>query len=55
MNEFRIELYIDRGEEQNTKLSNLDKKNMNQWKRDLEARALSEYYNKKIKISDIKN
>ncbi len=50
MNEFRVELYIDNGEGENTKLSNLDEKDINQWKMELEERALGEYYNKKIKI-----
>ena len=50
MNEFRVELYIDNGEGENTKLSNLDEKDINQWKMELEERALDEYYNKKIKI-----
>ena len=54
MNEFRVELYIDSGELQNTELSNLGEKNINQWKIELEERALGEYYNKKIKISNNK-
>ena len=47
MNEFRVECYIG-----NTKLSNLDKKDLRQWKLDIEVQALSEYYKKKVKISD---
>jgi len=54
MNEFRVELYIDSRELQNTELSNLDEKDINQWKTELEERALGEYYNKKIKISNNK-
>ena len=54
MNEFRVELYIDSGELQNTELSKLDEKDINQWKTELEERALGEYYNKKIKISNKK-
>ena len=54
MNEFRVELYIDSGELQKTELSNLDEKDINQWKTELEERALGEYYNKKIKISNNK-
>ena len=38
MNEFRIELYIDSGEIRNTKLSNLDEKDINQWKTELEEK-----------------
>ena len=54
MNEFRVELYIDSGESQNTQLSCLEEKDINQWKIELEERALGEYYNKKIKISNNK-
>ena len=54
MNEFRVELYIDSGETKNTEISDLDEKNINQWKIELEERALGEYYNKKIKISNKK-
>ncbi len=54
MNEFCVELYIDNGEKQNIELSNLDEKDINQWKTELEERALGEYYNKKIKISNNK-
>ena len=50
MNEFNIEYYIDSGDDQNIKLSGLNEKDVEQWKKDMEARALSEYYNKKIKI-----
>ena len=50
MDEFRIEFYMDSGDNQNIKLSGLNEKDMEQWKKDMEARALSEYYNKKIKI-----
>ena len=54
MDEFCIEFYIDGIEEKNTKLSNLNEKDIEQWKKDLEARALGEYYKKKIKISSNK-
>ncbi len=50
MDEFRIEFYIDSGDNQNIKLSGLNEKDMEQWKKDMEARALNEYYNKKVKI-----
>ena len=50
MDDFRIEYYIDIGDGQNIKLSSLNEKDMEEWKKDMEARALSEYYNKKIKI-----
>jgi hypothetical protein len=54
MNEFIIEYYIDSGDNQIIKLSSLNEKNMEQWKKDMEVRALSEYYNQKVKISSKK-
>lgn len=54
MYEFRIEYYIDNGDKKDIKLSDLDEKDTKQWKRDMEARALSEYYQEKIKVSNIK-
>jgi len=53
MNEFRVELFIDSGEE-DIKLSSMNEKEMEQWKKNMELRALSEYYKRKIKISDPK-
>ena len=54
MNGYRVELFIDSGNEENIKLSSLAEKDKKQWKKDTEARALSIYYNKKIKIIDPK-
>ena len=54
MNEFRVELYIDGENEENIQITSLDEKEMEQWKIELETRALSEYYNRKIKISSKK-
>lgn len=51
MNEFVVELFIDNGGNEIIDCSKLNKNDMEQWKRDLEERALSEYYNQKIKIS----
>lgn len=51
VNEFRVECYVSSDDMQKTKLSNLDKKDIDQWKRDIEARGLSEYYHKKVKVS----
>ena len=50
MNAFRVERYIDNGNKENTNFLNLNEKEVNQWKKDIEARALSEFYNTKIKI-----
>lgn len=54
MDEYKIELFIDSGEEENIELSNLSGNDMEQWKKDTEERALSEYYKRKIKITDQK-
>lgn len=52
MDEFRVEYYIDTGDEKKIKFSELSKKDKERWKKDMESRAISEYYNKKIKISE---
>ncbi len=49
MEDFRVEYYIDNGG-QITDFSSMNEKETEQWKKDMEERALSEYYNKKIKI-----
>lgn len=54
VNGFRVELFIDSGEKENIEFSRFNKKDMEQWKKNVEARALSEYYKKKIKIVDQK-
>ena len=54
MDEYKVELFIDSGEEKNIEFSSLSENDMEQWKKDTEARALSAYYNKKIKIADQK-
>ena len=54
MDEYIVELFIDSGEKENIELSALSENDMEQWKKDMEARALSAYYNKKIKIADQK-
>lgn len=54
MDDFRIEYYIDSKDNQNIKLSDLNEKDMEEWKKDMETRALSEYYKQKIKITDKK-
>ena len=54
MNEFVVELFIDSEDGEKIEFSSLSEKDMEQWKKDMEARALGEYYNKKIKISNNK-
>ena len=53
MNEFVVEIFIDSEEGENIEFSSLSEKDKEEWKKDMEARALSEYYNKKIKIEQI--
>ena len=48
--EFSVEYYTADNDEENTKLSALYKKDIEKWKIDMETRALTEYYNRKIKI-----
>ena len=50
MDEYKVEFFIASDDEQEVKLTSLNEKDMEEWKKDMEARALSEYYNKKIKI-----
>ena len=50
MNEFRTELFIDGGVGENIEFLSLSEKDMEQWKKDMELHALSEYYKRKIKI-----
>ena len=42
--------WIEKEDGQNIKLSDLNEKDIEQWKKDMEVRALSEYYKKRIKI-----
>lgn len=51
MDEYKIELFIANDEE-DIKLSDFNQKDNEQWRKDLEVQALSEYYNRKIKIID---
>ncbi len=54
MNEFRVELFIDSGENKKKEFSSMKEKEMEKWKKDMETRALSEYHNRKIKIQNKK-
>ena len=51
MNEFKVELFVANDDEQDVMLSSLTEDEIEQWKKDMEERALSEYHNRKIKIS----
>ena len=50
MDEYKIEFFIASDDEQDVKLSSLNGKDMEHWRREVEERALFEYYNRKIKI-----
>ena len=54
MNEYCIEVFIESDEDENVKSLNLNEENKKEWKEEMEARALSEYYKRKIIISEQK-
>ena len=54
MDEYKVEFFIASDDEKEVKLSSLDEKEMELWKRVLEEQALFEYYNRKIKIQSKK-
>lgn len=54
MNEFVVELVLASDDEQDVVLSSLNEKEMEQWKKDMEERALGEYYDQKVNIK-VKN
>ena len=54
MDEYKVEFFIANDDEQDVMLSSLNEDEVEQWKKDMEARALSEYHNQKIKIKSKK-
>ncbi len=54
MDEYKVEFFIASDDEKEVKLTSLNKKDMELWKRELEEQALFEYYNRKIKIQSKK-
>jgi len=54
MDEYKVEFFIANDDEQDVMLSSLNEEEVEQWKKDMEARALSEYHNQKIKIKSKK-
>jgi len=54
LNEYCIEVFIESDEDENVKSLNLNEENKQEWKEEMEARALSEYYKRKIMISEQK-
>ena len=54
MDEYKVEFFIASDDEQEVKLSSLNEKEFELWKRELEEQALFEYYNRKIKIKSKK-
>lgn len=55
MDEYKVEFFIASDDKQDVKLTSLNEKDMEDWKRELEEQALFEYYNRKIKIQSKKN
>ena len=54
MNEYYIEVFIESDEDENVKSLNLNEENKKEWKEKMEARALNEYYKRKIIFSEQK-
>ena len=54
MDEYKVEFFVASDDGQDVMLSNLNEDEMEQWKKDVEERALSEYHNQKIKIKSKK-
>ena len=54
MDEYKVEFFIASDDEQEVKLSSLNEKDMEHWKKELEEQALFEYNNRKIKIQSKK-
>ena len=50
MDEYKVEFFIASDDEEEVKLSSLNEKDMEYWRREVEEHALFEYYNRKIKI-----
>ena len=55
MDEYKVEFFIASDDEENIKLTSLNEKDMEHWKRELEEQALFEYFKRKIKIQSKKN
>ena len=54
MDEYKVEFFIAGDDDQEVKLANLNEKDMEHWKRELEEQALSEYFKRKIKFQSKK-
>ena len=52
MKDFLVKCFVSGGGEQNICLSTFDEKLKKQWSIELEEKALSEYYQKKIKVKE---
>ena len=52
--EYKVEFFIASDDKQDVKLTSLNEKEMEDWKREFEEQALFEYYNRKIKIQSKK-
>ena len=54
MDEYKVEFFIASDDEQEVKLTSLNEKDMEHWKREIEEQALFEYFKRKIKIKSKK-
>ena len=54
MDEFTINFFIKSKDEESIEIIDLNNTELQAWKSDIEAKALSEYYNMKIEISNQK-
>ena len=54
MNEFTIKFFISNKDVECIEIIDLNNTELEPWKSDIEAKALSEYYNQKIKIENQK-
>ena len=54
MDEYNVEFFIASDDEKEVKLTGLNEKDIEHWKRELEEQALFEYYKRKIKIQSKK-
>ena len=54
MDEYKVELFVASDDEKEVKLTSLNEKDMEHWKRELEEQALFEYFKRKIKIQSKK-
>lgn len=52
MDDFKVECYITGEDDHDIRLCDLHEQDIREWKKQIEERALSEYYNKKIEVKE---